>query len=622
MLEKREKTGTVVVAGGGIAALQASLDLAEMGYTVHLLERFERIGGSISPEGDEMLCLLSHKVVEITSQPRIDLMTRSEVVEVTGEPGRMKARIRRMNPAGEREEISLDCGAVILGSDRLSPGSQNIAEELGLLEDPEGSMPLSTPNPMATSRPGIYACRVAASEQKGFHLLLLEASAAAGMAAEDLQKAGFSPSADPPFPEIPDRSTEPPRLGLFLCECACRMAGVSDLHPLLKHSSSLPFMMQTQSFPLACAPEAQERLRDAAREHRLNRVVVVCSQWVARSLFLRALQQERIDSHLFHPVRLGRYLEAKEGTPSLEKAKGLLKSAILKAALQQPRVPTIEPVVKAALVVGGGVAGVVAALSTAKQGYKTYLVEKEAALDGSENPLLKDEADFLDRKIQDLRNESRVEIHLSSEVLETKGYVGSFLTRIRAPKGEISLLHGIAILSGRASREQPEKAGSFFAGAPDASRSMREAVVRARAAAARASAILSKDRILVRGVAPAVSRGKCAACLTCVRTCPCGVPYVDERGCACIEPAVCKGCGICMTECPGQAISLQQFSDEEMREKLEMSRCSSCGQPYLSLGRIEYLKRKLSAEDLQPLHRQLCPDCLRKAFAKEHFVFR
>jgi heterodisulfide reductase subunit A-like polyferredoxin len=624
MPEQDRRIGAALVVGGGLAGIQASLTLAGMGYTVHLLDASERIAPSTSSLGDEALCLLSHKAMAVKVHPHIDLMTRAEGIEVTGEAGAMKARIGRMNSRGEREEITLDMGAVVLTLDQAASSTDRRCAEgwHGLLPAKEGTRKLSEPDPALTSRPGVYACGLAGPGQKDLHLLLLEATAAAGRAADDLVKAGLSRNADPPLPEIPDRGTEPPRVGLFLCECAVRMAGISDLHPLLDQASILPFTQHTGSFPLACRPEAQEELGEAIRECRLNRIVLACPQSGARALFLQTCRGEDIDSHLFHQVRIGPDCMTPEGAPSLEKARDLIEKAILKAALQQPRMPSVEGVVKTALVAGGGVVAMVAALSTAKKGYTVHLVEKAERLAGS-TPASGQEIQSLVREtIEGLQNDRRVVIHLGAACLETRGYVGNFQTRVRTPNGEITLSHGAAILSDQDAGETPEKEGFFFAGPSEASRSIAEAVIRARASAALASTVLSRDRILVRGVAPSVSRGQCVACLTCVRTCPCGVPYVDEKGFATIEPAICKGCGTCVAECPGKALSLHQFTDEEMRQKLEMASCSLCGQPYLSAGRLEYLKRRLSEEDLRPLDRHLCPTCSRKKFVEDHFEVR
>lgn len=247
-----------------------------------------------------------------------------------------------------------------------------------------------------------------------------------------------------------------------------------------------------------------------------------------------------------------------------------------------------------------------------------HLVEKAERLNPGESVLPKGEDidDFIRETTKRLQSDKRIETHLNSEVLDSSGYLGNFLTRIKTPKGEIHLSHGAAVVS-CTSPAHPEKDG-FFVACPDpAPGPIRETIVRARAAAVRVSAILARDRIPVVGVAPVVSSEKCAACLTCVRTCPCGVPYIGEKGFAQIEPAICRGCGMCASECPGKAISLQQFTDEQMQAELEMFRCSLCGQPYLTRGRLEYLKRKLSAGDLQPLDRHLCSACSRKKGAED-----
>ena len=106
--------------------------------------------------------------------------------------------------------------------------------------------------------------------------------------------------------------------------------------------------------------------------------------------------------------------------------------------------------------------------------------------------------------------------------------------------------------------------GMFLAGLAHYPKPIEESIAQARAAAARASTILAKDSIMVGGIVATVTPEKCAVCLTCVRTCPFGVPYIGEDGHAVIEPAICQGCGACVSECPGKAITLQHFTDEQL----------------------------------------------------------
>jgi heterodisulfide reductase subunit A len=81
--------------------------------------------------------------------------------------------------------------------------------------------------------------------------------------------------------------------------------------------------------------------------------------------------------------------------------------------------------------------------------------------------------------------------------------------------------------------------------------------------------LLSRESIMVGGVVATIETGRCAACLTCVRTCPYNVPTVDEHSHAVIAAAECQGCGTCVSECPGKAISLQHFTDDQLVAKVK-----------------------------------------------------
>jgi heterodisulfide reductase subunit A-like polyferredoxin len=111
--------------------------------------------------------------------------------------------------------------------------------------------------------------------------------------------------------------------------------------------------------------------------------------------------------------------------------------------------------------------------------------------------------------------------------------------------------------------------GLFVAGLAHYPKPLEESIAQARAAVARALTIISKDSIMVGGVVAAVEAEKCAVCLTCVRTCPYGIPYIHEDGYAVIEPYECHGCGACAAECPGKAITLKHFTDEQIMAKTD-----------------------------------------------------
>jgi len=111
--------------------------------------------------------------------------------------------------------------------------------------------------------------------------------------------------------------------------------------------------------------------------------------------------------------------------------------------------------------------------------------------------------------------------------------------------------------------------GIFMCGTAHAPKFIDEAITQAQAAAGRAATVLSKEHLEVGGAVAVVDRDKCVACLTCVRVCPYGVPYIDKEGIATIEAAMCRGCGVCAAECPDKAIELQHNSMDQILPKIE-----------------------------------------------------
>jgi heterodisulfide reductase subunit A-like polyferredoxin len=109
--------------------------------------------------------------------------------------------------------------------------------------------------------------------------------------------------------------------------------------------------------------------------------------------------------------------------------------------------------------------------------------------------------------------------------------------------------------------------GIFLAGLAHYPKPLEESISQAKAAASRAMTLLSKESILVGGVVATVDSGLCAACLTCVRSCPYHIPRVDEHSHAVIDASQCHGCGTCVSECPGKAITLKHFTDEQLIAK-------------------------------------------------------
>jgi len=112
--------------------------------------------------------------------------------------------------------------------------------------------------------------------------------------------------------------------------------------------------------------------------------------------------------------------------------------------------------------------------------------------------------------------------------------------------------------------------GLFMAGLAHFPKSIDESIAQAQAVVSRVMAVLSKDQIMAGGVVAEVDPGRCAGCLTCVRVCPYGIPYIGlDQGHAVFDPAECHGCGVCVSECPGKAITLKHFTDRQLIAKTD-----------------------------------------------------
>jgi heterodisulfide reductase subunit A-like polyferredoxin len=111
--------------------------------------------------------------------------------------------------------------------------------------------------------------------------------------------------------------------------------------------------------------------------------------------------------------------------------------------------------------------------------------------------------------------------------------------------------------------------GMYLCGLAHSPKTMAESISQARGAVSRALTILSQTYLMVGGIICIVDQERCAACLTCVRACPYDVPHINTEGVAEIEPAACQGCGICASECPRKAITLQHYSDDQIISKID-----------------------------------------------------
>ncbi|MDI6805476.1 MAG: hydrogenase iron-sulfur subunit [Candidatus Bathyarchaeia archaeon] len=232
-----------------------------------------------------------------------------------------------------------------------------------------------------------------------------------------------------------------PRIGVFICHCGLNIAGVLDIKELVEYAKTLPHVVYVKDNRYTCADPGQEEIRKGIREHKLNRVVVAaCSPRLHELTFRRTVSDANLNPFLFEMANIREFSSwCHPSTPkeATEKAKEIIKMAVAKARLLQP-LETIEvPVINKALVIGGGIAGMNAALDLAEMGFKVYLLEKGESIGGhmaqldKTFPTLDCSICIEGPKMVDVGRHPNIEIIAFADLLSVSGFIGNFKVRIR-----------------------------------------------------------------------------------------------------------------------------------------------------------------------------------------------
>jgi heterodisulfide reductase subunit A len=176
------------------------------------------------------------------------------------------------------------------------------------------------------------------------------------------------------------------RIGVFVCECGLNIAGTIDCAAVSEYSKTLPDVVCVIQNKYTCADPGQNEIKKAIGEYNLNRVVVAsCTPKIHEPTFRECVADAGLNPYLFEMVNLREHcswVHQGEKEKATEKAKDLVRSGVARSRYLEPQVETEVPVTRAALVIGGGVAGIQAALDLADGGHQVYLVEKEATIGG------------------------------------------------------------------------------------------------------------------------------------------------------------------------------------------------------------------------------------------------
>jgi heterodisulfide reductase subunit A len=379
---------------------------------------------------------------------------RSRVHTIDPVPGTDDVAIRYLTEDGALETEIFDM-LVLSNGLEVSPQVQELAKTLGVKVNANKFADTSSFTPVATSQPGIYVCG-AFQGPKDIPQSVMEASAAAAASSELLSSARFSLAKKKPVFEERDVSREEPRIGVFVCHCGINIASVVDVEAVRDYAQTLPYVAHVENSLFACSQDTQELIKERIREHNLNRVVVAsCTPRTHEPTFQETIKEAGLNKYLFQMANIrdqGSWVHMNVPEAATRRAKDQVRMAIATAALQPPLVEFDLPVTKAGLVIGGGVAGMEAALGLAGQGYKVDLVEKKDFLGGHAlklNHTWNGEAvgPYVESVVKKVTSHPRITVHLGAEVANVEGFVGNFKSTVATQGRETVVEHGAAIIA-------------------------------------------------------------------------------------------------------------------------------------------------------------------------------
>ena len=254
-----------------------------------------------------------------------------------------------------------------------------------------------------------------------------------------------------------DVTGEEPRIGVFVCHCGSNIAGFLDVPAVTEYARTLPHVVHAEDKLYACSQDSIKLITARVQEHRLNRVVVAsCTPLTHQPLFQDSIRNAGLNPYLFEMANIRNqcsWVHSHEPDVATDKAKDLVRMSVARAALLEPQHTFDVPVKHAALIVGGGAAGMTAALSLAEQGFPVHLIEKEAQLGGNLlNAFLpsngKEPQSILTQLVDQVQCHSLITVHLESQVIATSGFMGNFTSTVqdaRSEKQEVQ--HGATILA-------------------------------------------------------------------------------------------------------------------------------------------------------------------------------
>ncbi|MFA6133519.1 MAG: FAD-dependent oxidoreductase [Phycisphaerae bacterium] len=375
-------------------------------------------------------------------------------------------RITYIDEDNRCQENEFDMVVLSLG---LSPSAslREQAERFGIMLNEWGFARTDELHPLDTSRAGVFVGGVF-QEPKDIPDTVMQASAAAARAMSLLAAARGTNVRTKTYPPQRDVTDEPARIGVFICHCGSNIASVVDVEEVVRRTRALPGVVLAEHNVYTCADDTQDTIKDRIIEHRLNRVIVAsCTPRTHEAIFRDTLRDAGLNPYLLEMANIRDQCSwVHSGKPDLatRKASDLVRMAVGRTANLMPLSEETVPVKGSAVVIGGGVAGMTAALALAEQGFPVHLVEKTAALGGTALDVYYtldglDVRAFLAELADRVTRHARITVYLKSRVTKVEGHVGDFKSEIVTGDKARSVEHGVVVVATGAAEGKPTTFG-------------------------------------------------------------------------------------------------------------------------------------------------------------------
>ncbi len=329
---------------------------------------------------------------------------------------------------------------------------KDFADIFGVASDEYGFAQTSKLSPVETSRKGIYVAGIYQGP-KDIPETVIQGSGAAASSMALLGESRGTQVEEVVLPPERDITGEEPRVGVIVCHCGVNIAGTVDVDKVAEEAAKQEGVTHTETIIYACAPDGQQKIRELIEEKGLNRVVVAsCTPRTHSPLFQDTIREVGLNKFLFELADIREqcsWCHSDNPEKATTKAIDIVNMNVAKTRLLDPVTQNSVGVMHSALIVGGGLAGMTAALSLADQGYGVFIVEKEQELGGLLRSVRTNlEGDDVQKHLQEtidkVNENTLINVYTGTTVAESDGFVGNFNTKL--DNGQV-LEHGAILIA-------------------------------------------------------------------------------------------------------------------------------------------------------------------------------